>query len=84
MAIEAAKNATARSASGEGDPALRFARLGRRPPPCAAYGKPPITVRGNGLWTWSRAISTVRITENGALFNPLDEPADENRGEAAG
>lgn len=84
MAIEAAKNATARSASGEGDPALRFARLGRRPPPCAVYGKPPITVRGNGLWTWSRAISTVRITENGALLNPWTNPRTRTRGEAAG
>jgi hypothetical protein len=53
-----------------GTRAPRFARLGKRPPPCAAYGKRPTTGPGNGLWAWFGSISMRPTTASGAPLNP--------------
>ena len=80
VAIEAAKRMPPRRPPAvRATPALRFARLGKRPPPCAAYGKPPTTVRGNGLWTWFGPRRP--ITESGALLNPWTNPRTRNKGD---
>jgi hypothetical protein len=84
VAIEAAKNATMRSASGEGDTRTALRKAWEKAPPCAAYGKPPMTVRGNGLRRWFGSISTGPITESRALMNPWTNLRTRNKGEAVG